>query len=360
MRVDDLDLADQDMLRQALLPGEECRYMERAHVRRWFWISCLEELVEQGFVLTLFFFISAFSALVLWGWLRGSTSTASLLVAYTFLLLFYLLGWMMISPSGARRRQRKQVYLLTTHRAMILQPGECITAYPLLPGMVQHLEQRPDGTGHLFFQLPEKEDAFEEACFAFVPEPRRVEALLNELAVQVPPLPDAPSTPVDWEMLPPRLRELMQQELRAGELVQWLEKTATARQLQSPRQRRKTLLILLLALSGLGTGGAACWLDAETLPAACFLGVIYLVIASLCVLILVATEKDACVITQHRVCHVTSRKVFSYGGRLRRSVHHPGGAASLYLSVHDTDSVSVTSSLPLLILLRQLFAQNDG
>lgn len=140
MRVDDLDLADQDMLHQALLPGEECRYMERARVRRWSWISCLEELVEQGCVLTLFFFISAFSALVLWGWLRGSTSTASLLVAYTFLLLFYLLGWMMISPSGARRRQRKQVYLLTTRRAMILQPGECITAYPLLPGMVRHLE----------------------------------------------------------------------------------------------------------------------------------------------------------------------------------------------------------------------------
>ena len=87
MREDDLNLADQDMLRRALLPGEECRYMERARVRRWSWISCLEELVEQGFVLTLFFFISAFSALVLWGWLRGSTSTASLLVSSCLIFL---------------------------------------------------------------------------------------------------------------------------------------------------------------------------------------------------------------------------------------------------------------------------------
>ena len=201
MRVDDLKPVDQEMLSRTLLPGEECRYMERASVCRWGWITCLEKLLEQGFVLTLFFFITAFSALVLLGWLRGSTSTVSLLVAYIFLLLFYLLGWMM-SPSGARRRLRKQVYLLTTHRAMILQPGECIRAYPLLPGMVRHLEQRPDGTGHLFFQLPEKEGGFEEACFAFVPEPRRVETLLNELAAQVPPLPDSPAAPVDWEMLP--------------------------------------------------------------------------------------------------------------------------------------------------------------
>ena len=358
MRVDDLKPVDQEMLSRTLLPGEECRYMERASVCRWGWITCLEKLLEQGFVLTLFFFITAFSALVLLGWLRGSTSTASLLVAYIVLLLFYLLGWMM-STSGARRRLRKQVYLLTTHRAMILQPGECIRAYPLLPGMVRHLEQRPDGTGHLFFQLPEKEGGFEEACFAFVPEPRRVETLLNELAAQVPPLPDSPAAPVDWEMLPPQLRERMQQELRADEQVQWLGKTAAARQLQSPRQRRETLLVLLLALSALGAGGAACWLDAGTLPAACLLGVIYLVIAAFCVLILVPTEKDACVITQHRVCHVTSRKVFSYGGRLRHSVHYPGGAASLYLGAHDIDSVSVTSSQPLLILLRKLYEKND-
>ena len=119
MRVDDLKPVDQEMLSRTLLPGEECRYMERASVCRWGWITCLEKLLEQGFVLTCFFFITAFSVLVLLGWLRGSISTASLLVAYIVLLLFYLLGWMM-STSCARRRLRKQVYLLTTHRAMIL------------------------------------------------------------------------------------------------------------------------------------------------------------------------------------------------------------------------------------------------
>ena len=34
MRVDDLKPVDQEMLSRTLLPGEECRYMERASVCR--------------------------------------------------------------------------------------------------------------------------------------------------------------------------------------------------------------------------------------------------------------------------------------------------------------------------------------
>ena len=338
MTLDNLPAHAREQVQQALLPGEEVRYVSKPRVGRFAALSAGQILAVCLAILwwcfllgtTLVFFYACF---------RDGVDTLGLVSLYGRSVLFILVGRLLNSLAfGVRKRVLQSVYLLTTHRAMILRPGEVLMTYPLHREMLSRVVLRNDGTGHLYIRRTvrdgdeEREPSQDTDCLAFVPEPQRVESLLNELAEQVPPLPGLPDCRAALDAMPPAARDTLQENLEPGEQMLWAGCPIPMIEMHTPRERFDCILILFLTLSAtvcccisalVGEGSGMGW---------CIVAGTYILITLLVFPVFFVSDKSVYVITDRRVCYVNSGGVHTFERGLESIDHYPCGAASLTMN----------------------------
>ena len=352
MKFADLPVHVRQEVENALLPGEEVRYVSRPKT------SFVKVLLRGDWALFAFslfwnLFIWIFIAVAVWQVLVGTKSLAFLVSVYAILLLFVLAGWLIASLSTSDARYLKAAwYLVTTRRVMILRPGNMIQSRPLSAELISHVEVRPDGSGFLYFCTGEKKDELRvDESFAFIPEVRRVESLINELAGQLQPLPPVECPPVDWEILEPACRKRLQENLEPDEQVLWVGRSLPARQVVPPRDRRLFCYRALVAFSGCICAGVC----AVQQPLLLILGAIYLGIAVLLLWCAFGSGKSNYAITSRRVCSITPKEVLTFSRELTSIEQCSTGAVTINLKSDEEnpqDIQYVADILPALILLR--------
>ena len=357
MKFDDLPVHVRQEVENALLPGEDVRYVSRPK-------TCFAEVLLRGewalFAFSLFWnlFVLIFVAFVVWQVLEGTKPLIFLISVYAGLLIFALAGWLLVRLSTSDVRYlRAAWYLVTTRRVMILRPGNMLISRPLSAELISHVEVRPDGSGFLYFGSGKKKDELlVDESFAFIPEVRRVEALINELAAQVPPMPEEKWPAPDWGILEPACLSRLQEELEPGEQVQWIGCSMPVRQTLSPLTRCRYGAWTLVNLLGVV---CAVHSAAEKLGIL-VLGALYLVIAACFLLLLFASERSVYAITNKRVCDISPKKVRSFLRRVTAIEHHPCGAVSISLKTRGEmpeDMELLSSTLPAVILLSNQFPE---
>ena len=352
MKFDDLPINVRQEVENALLPGEEVRYVSRPK-------TCFAAVLLRGewalFAFSLFWnlFVLIFVAVAVWQVLEGTKPLAYLVQVYAGLLIFALAGWLLVRLSTSDARYLKAAwYLVTTRRVMILRPGNMIQSRPLSAELISHVEARPDGSGFLYFGSGKKKDELRvDESFAFIPEVRRVESLINELAGQLQPLPPVECPPVDWEILEPACRKRLQKNLEPDEQVLWVGRSLPARQAVPPRDRRLFCYRALVAFSGCICAGVC----AVQQPLLLILVAIYLGIAVLLLWCAFGSGKSNYAITSRRVCSITPKEVLTFSRELTSIEQCSTGAVTINLKSDEEnpqDIQYVADILPALILLR--------
>ncbi len=97
-------------------------------------------------------------------------------LAVAFCALFLLIGLLgMTRPLLRRRAMARSVYLLTTRRALVLEPavlgGWKLFAYPLRDNLVTRRRARADGSGDLVFSRGEENADIDLGCRGFINVP---------------------------------------------------------------------------------------------------------------------------------------------------------------------------------------------
>ena len=352
MKLGDLPVHVRQEVENALLPGEEVRYVTRPKT------SFVEVLLRGDWVLFAFslfwnLFVLLSLAVSAWQVLVGTKPLFFLILVYAILLLFVLAGWLIVNLSASDARYLKAAwYLVTTRRVMILRPGNMLISRPLSAELISHVEVRPDGSGFLYFSPGEKKDELKvNESFAFIPEVRRVEALIMELVGQLQLLPPVECPPVDWEILEPACRKRLQESLEPDEQVLWVGRSLPARQAVPPRDRRLFCYRALVAFSGCICAGVC----AVQQPLLLILVAIYLGIAVLLLWCAFGSGTSNYAITSRRVCCITPKEVCTCSRELTSIDHCTTGAVTINLKSDEEDPQAiqyVADILPALILLR--------
>lgn len=359
MRFEELPVHVRQEVENALLPGEEVRYVTRPRSRTMMtggaWALLAFAIAWNSIMLTVV-------GLVVWSVLWGEEKAATLVSVYAGVLIFFQAGYMIMNfAMGDARHLRRSLYLVTNRRVMILRPRDMLLSYPLRKGIIRQVKARADGSGTLYFETGEKQEAAEEesldsGCFAFVPEMRRVEALINELAVQVPLMPEMKCPDPDFGALKPASLSRLQESLEPGEVVQWVGCSQASAQMQSVRMRRRYGAWALVNLLGV----ACAVVSAGEKLGILVMGFLYLVIAACFLLLLFGYERSAYAITNKRVCYIRPKKVSTLSRELTAIEHHSGGAVSISLKTYGEIPecmACLSSSLPALILLGNQFPE---
>lgn len=353
MRFADLPVHVRQDVENALLPGEEVRYVTRPR----------STVMMTGGTWALLAFAIAWNSIMLmvvgllvWPVLRGEQEPVSLVSLYAVLLFFLQLGYALWHfATRDARRLRHTLYLVTNRRVMILRPRDTLLSYPLRAGIIRRSTERADGSGILYFETGEKHEdgefeSLDSEAFAFVPELRRVESLINELAAQVPPMPEMKWQTPDFGALKPACLNRLQESLEPGEEVQWVGRSQASPQMQSSRTRRRYGAWALVNLIGV----ACAVVSAENVGAGLFFGLVYLVVASICLLQLFGFDHSAYAITNKRVCYIREKKVRTLSREVTCIEHHSGGAVSIHLKSYGKIPecmAGLPSSLPAIVLL---------
>lgn len=352
MKFADLPVHVRQEVENALLPGEEVRYVSRPK-------TCFAAVLLRGewalFAFSLFWnlFILLCLAVFAWQVLEGTKPLIFLVSVYAILLLFVLAGWLIVSSSTSDAWYlRSAWYLVTTQRVMILRPGNMVISRPLSAELISHVEVRPDGSGFLYFSTGEKKDELNvNESFAFIPEVRRVESLIVELIGQLQPLPLVECPPVDWATLAPACRKRLQKNLEPDEQVLWVGRSLPARQAVPPRDRRLFCYRALVAFSGCICAGVC----AVQQPLLLILVAIYLGIAVLLLWCAFGSGKSNYAITSRRVCSITPKEVLTFSRELTSIEQCSTGAVTINLKSDEENPQAiqyVADILPALILLR--------
>lgn len=352
MRFENLPTPTRQEVQQALLPGEEVRYITRpkaglaAVLRRGGWALFAFGMCGNAVVLAVFGFFT-------WAILTGRGS-GSLLMLYAVMLLFFLCARLVwgsaVRESGHLKRS---LYLVTTRRVMILRLGDTLLAWPLHAGIIRQVEVQADGSGFLFFRTDEKEEddeTLDTGCFAFVPEVRRVESLINELVAQLRPLPEMELPAPDMEVLEPLYRSRLQKALEPGEQVLWVGRSLPLRQVMPQKERLGLWFWGLVHLSGCI---CACVAGCENWPM-WILAALYLVCSGVILLMLFGHDQSAYAITNRRVCYVRPGEVLTFSHQPTAMEHRPCGAVSISLKSSGSFAErinAVSGLLPLIALL---------
>ena len=352
MKFDDLPVHVRQEVENALLPGEEVRYVSRPK-------TCFVEVMLRGdwalFAFSMFWNLFILLCLSVFAWqvLVGTKPLIFLISVYAILLLFVLAGWLIANLSTSDVRYLKSAwYLVTTRRVMILRPGNMLISRPLSAELISHVEVRPDGSGFLYFCSGKKKDELlVDESFAFIPEVCRVESLINELAGQLQPLPPVECPPVDWEILEPACRKRLQENLEPDEQVLWVGRSLPARQAVPPRDRRLFCYRALVVFSGCICAGVC----AVQQPLLLILVAIYLGIAVLLLWCAFGSGKSNYAITSRRVCSITPKEVLTFSRELTSIEQCSTGAVTINLKSDEEnpqDIQYVADILPVLMLLR--------
>lgn len=358
MEFDNLPRQARREVQQALLPGEEVRYVTRPKaglavvLRRGGWAPFAFGMCGNAVVL-------AVSGFFTWSILTGRGS-GSLLMLYAVMLLFFLCARLVWgSPMRVAGHLKRSLYLVTTRRVMILRPGDTLLTWPLHAEMIRQVEVQADGSGFLFFCTGEKEEddeTLDTGCFAFVPEVRRVESLINELAVQLHPLPEIELPAPDMEMLEPLYRGRLQEGLEPGEQVLWVGRSLPMPQVVPLRERLGLWFWGMVHLSGCI---CACVAGCENWPM-WILAALYLVCFGVVLLMLFGRDQSAYAITNRRVCYVRPGELLTFSHELTSIEHRPCGAVSI--SLKSTGSFqehihAVPGLVPAILLLCNQFEE---
>ncbi len=353
VRFEELPVHVRQEVENALLPGEAVRYVTRPRSGTMMtggaWALLAFAIAWNSIMLTVV-------GLVVWSVLWGEEKAATLVSVYAGVLIFFQAGYMIMNfAMGDARHLRRSLYLVTNRRVMILRPRDTLLSYPLRAGIIRRSTERADGSGILYFETGEKHEdgefeSLDSEAFAFVPELRRVESLINELAAQVPPMPEMKWQTPDFGALKPACLNRLQESLEPGEEVQWVGRSQASPQMQSSRTRRRYGAWALVNLIGV----ACAVVSAENVGAGLFFGLVYLVITACFLLLLFGYERSAYAITNKRVCCINPKKVRTLSRELIAIEHHSGGAVSISLKARGKIPECMTglpSSLPAIVLL---------
>lgn len=175
----------QARLEAELSPGERVQW-QAMPIPRWF---------EPGSLVVFLFGLPWTAFAVVWtlGAAWGvSKANGPWFVGFfpLFGVPFILVGLGMLSmPCWARLAARRTIYAITDRRALIIQGIRTVETRSFAPNLLSNLlrRDRRDGSGDVLFSRKEWRDSdgdrsVKEIGFVSIPEPRKVEALLRELA----------------------------------------------------------------------------------------------------------------------------------------------------------------------------------
>ena len=353
--IDDLSPRAYEELQQALLPGEEVRFITRPRVGL-FSVQNRFLILGMGFSLLWWIGFAVLLGVYLSDWFDGKLSALSLCAAYGVLVLCYFIGRMVSSVTLEEYQSlRRSLYLLTTHRAMVLTPGVILRSYPLRPGMIQGVKQWPDGTGHIYLQP--KRDAnltqLESAHFLCVPEPFRVTALIRELADLVPELPAAApsrSIPVKLDSV---LYRKLSQRLEAGERVLWAGNPVARQSIIGKQERCKGHWDLAIAATACVCCGVSVFMGCGSTIGMAILALVHLLVLFKLIFTQYVNYKEVYAITDRRVFNLSPDVDYDYERRIQGVWHYPCGAVMVIIdfSTRPPQCIGpVSGIMPVLLL----------
>ena len=332
--LDNLPPNAQKQVQQALLPGEEVRFVTRPRIEL-FSVQNLALTLGTGFAIVWWIGFAVMLGIYLSDWLEGKLSSASFFVIYGVLMLCYFIG-RMISAVTLEEYQslRRRFYLLTTYRAMILTPGDLLRSYPLRPGMIQRLKQWTDGTGHIYLQpeVKDKSPLSEHGCFACVPEPYRVAEFIRELADHVPSLSVEPAMYSKRVRLDSLLYQKLANRLEPDECVLWVGKPVSRMSILSKQERCKAYWDLAIAASACACCWASVFIGEGSAVGMTILALLHLLICLMLIFTQHVTCKEAYVITDRRVCCLNGYEEYDYERRVEGIWHYPCGAVMIIIN----------------------------
>lgn len=358
LELDDLSTLAFEELQQALLPGEEVRFITRPRIRLFSEQNLIMTL-GVGFSLIWWIVFAVMLGVYLSEWLEEERSAASFCVVYGVLMLCYYIGRIVsIGTLEEYQARRRSIYLLTTHRAMILVPGAMVKSFPLRSCMIQRSKQWPDGTGHIYLQPQGEEEPspLTSACFACVPEPYRVVNLIRELAAHVPALSGAPvmqSKRSKRLNLDPVLYRKLASRLEVGEHILWIGKSMAKLLTFNRQERCKGLCELLIAATACGCSWAALFMGEGNALGMVILSLVHLLVFFLMIFTQYVPYKEVYAITDRRVCCLTHNEASDFERRIEGIWHYPCGAVMIIIkfSSRPPQVIGPTSGIKPVLLL---------
>ncbi len=353
MNSDILSPQAQREVQQALLHGEEVRYVTCPGISFSSVLlnHCRKSLI---FCVGLHAIILAYAALAIRDVWTGAQPAAYLVLMYAVLLIFVLVGRASFEVSfGVALDVVRSVYLVTTHRVMILRPGNMILSRPLEEDLIDHIEYRADGWGYIYFKPVGKfENSLQSSCFACIPEVHQVEALINELTGSMPPLPDCEAPEFDANTLTSDNCKSLAKSLNPGERVLWMGRSLPLSRTQQHRERREFRLWTCVVLSGCA---CSCFSAADN-AGMWVLAILYLAVAAFFLLMLLGHDDSLYAITNKRVCCIMQTEITSFPRDVTSITHFSNGVINVGLKSDGNKQPGIqgiSGLLPVHILLRQ-------
>ncbi len=353
MNSDILSPQAQREVQQALLHGEEVRYVTCPGISFSSVLlhHCRKSLI---FCVGLHAIILAYAAPAIRDVWMGTQPVSYLVLMYAVLLIFVLVGRASYEVSfGVARDVVRSVYLVTTHRVMILRPGNMILSRPLEAELIDHIEYLSDGWGYMYFKPVGKfENPLQSGCFACIPEVHQVETLIDELTASVLPLPDCEAPEFDANTLKSDNCKRLVKGLNPGERVLWMGRSLPLSRAQQHRERREFWLWTCVALSGC----ACSCISAADNAGMWLLAVLYLAVAVFFLLMLLGHDDSLYAITNMRVCCIMQTEIMSFPRDVAFITQFSNGVINVGLKSDGNKQPGIqgiSSLLPVHILLRQ-------